>query len=106
MSKSDPGLHQADRLTERQREVLVCIAKGMTNSEIAARLYLSQRSVEREIASARRALKAKNREVMLLLAFDRRVITSEDLKVHSESHMNDDHCDCAGGAKKLTDRQR
>jgi hypothetical protein len=51
-------------------------------------------------------LKAKNREVMLLLAFDRRVITSEDLKVHSESHMNDEHCDCAGGAKKLTDRQR
>lgn len=103
MSKSDPGLNQADRLTERQREVLVCIAKGMTNSEIAERLYLSQRSVEREIAGARKSLKAKNREVMLLLAFDCRVITSEDLQVHSESQMNEEHCACAGSAEKRTD---
>lgn len=104
MSKSDPGLNQADRLTERQREVLVCMAKGMTNAEIAEHLYLSRRSVEREIASARESLKAKNREVMLLLAFDCRVITSEDLKVHSDTHMSAEHCACAGGTENPNDR--
>jgi len=94
MSKSDPGLSLASRLTERQREVLVCMAKGMSNPEIATHLYLSQRSVEREIASARRSLRAKNREVMLLLAFEGQVITSEHLKVHFGAHETDEECRC------------
>ena len=38
-------------LTEREREVLAEIAKGMTNSAIAATLLLTERAVEKHINS-------------------------------------------------------
>jgi DNA-binding CsgD family transcriptional regulator len=40
-----------DRLTAREVEVLQLLAAGSTNKEIAARLFLSARTVERHIAS-------------------------------------------------------
>ena len=82
MEKVDPDLNLEDRLTERQREVLVCMAQGMTNSQIAKSLYISQRSVEREIASARRLFKVESREVLLLFAYHLGVVRDEHLKVH------------------------
>jgi DNA-binding NarL/FixJ family response regulator len=41
----------ADRLTEREVEVLRLVADGRTNREIADRLFLSVRTVERHIAN-------------------------------------------------------
>lgn len=40
-----------DDLTERERDVLALIAEGLRNSAIAARLHLSEKSVERHIGS-------------------------------------------------------
>ncbi|MBU7594727.1 response regulator transcription factor [Metabacillus halosaccharovorans] len=38
-------------LTEREQQVLIEVAKGTTNFQIAEMLFLSQRSVERELSS-------------------------------------------------------
>jgi DNA-binding NarL/FixJ family response regulator len=40
-----------DTLTEREREVLAAMAEGLTNREISARMYLSERAVERHVTA-------------------------------------------------------
>jgi DNA-binding NarL/FixJ family response regulator len=82
MDQVDHDRALEERLTDRQREVLVCMAKGMTNSAIAKHLYISRRSVEREIASARKAFNVESREVLLLIAYHLRVVNDDHLRVH------------------------
>ncbi|HLY49674.1 MAG TPA: response regulator transcription factor [Solirubrobacteraceae bacterium] len=48
-------------LTEREREVLVLIAAGSTNREIAERLYLSPHTVKEHTSALYRKLQARNR---------------------------------------------
>jgi DNA-binding CsgD family transcriptional regulator len=48
-------------LTEREVEVLVLIAKGKTNSEMADDLVLSQRTVQRHISNIYAKINARNR---------------------------------------------
>jgi DNA-binding NarL/FixJ family response regulator len=40
-----------DTLTERERDVLAAMAEGLTNREIAGRMFLSERAVERHVTS-------------------------------------------------------
>jgi DNA-binding NarL/FixJ family response regulator len=40
-----------DTLTERERDVLAAMAEGLTNREIAARIFVSERAVERHVTS-------------------------------------------------------
>ncbi len=48
-SKDDEADPMLARLTPRETEVLAAMASGLSNSAIAARLYLSQRAVEKHI---------------------------------------------------------
>jgi DNA-binding NarL/FixJ family response regulator len=40
-----------DTLTEREREVLEAMAEGLTNREIAGRMFVSERAVERHVTA-------------------------------------------------------
>ena len=48
-------------LSEREREVLALMARGATNREIAARLYLSPHTVKEHTSALYKKLKARNR---------------------------------------------
>jgi DNA-binding NarL/FixJ family response regulator len=48
-------------LTEREREVAVAIAEGLTNGEIAGRLYLSVATVKANVARIFTKLGVENR---------------------------------------------
>ncbi|MGQ4668660.1 response regulator [Metabacillus halosaccharovorans] len=48
-------------LTEREQQVLIEVAKGTTNFQIAEMLFLSQRSVERELSSIYKKLGVASR---------------------------------------------
>lgn len=48
-------------LRPRQREILDLLAEGMTNSEIAGRLYLSESTVKQHLRRAYKTLEVKNR---------------------------------------------
>ena len=48
-------------LTSRQREILELVAQGLSNAEIANRLYLSEFTIKQHLHHAYKTLKVKNR---------------------------------------------
>jgi DNA-binding CsgD family transcriptional regulator len=60
---------QRPDLTDREREVLLLVAKGMTNEEIAGKLWLSRHTVRGHINQLARKVGARNRTHMVALAF-------------------------------------
>ena len=50
-----------ESLTDREREILVLLANGMSNKEIAHELYLSEPTVKKSISQIVRKLRVKNR---------------------------------------------
>lgn len=61
---------KSDDLTEREREVLVLIAMGKSNSEIAEQLVLSKRTVEKHIANIFAKLGLTHRAQIMRWAVD------------------------------------
>lgn len=56
-----PQLNPLSRLTERQRAVALLVAEGMTNGEIAARLFVSDATVKSHITAVLRRLGIRSR---------------------------------------------
>ena len=61
-----------DRLTARERDVLRLIARGYTYKEVAAELFISDRTVETHVSSVLRKLQLSNRRELSRWAADRR----------------------------------
>ena len=61
-------------MTEREREVLTLIALGHTNSEVAAQLYLSVRTVESHRAHIQQKLALQTRAELVRYALDNGLI--------------------------------
>jgi DNA-binding NarL/FixJ family response regulator len=55
------SLAATDPLSPREREVADLVVEGLTNHEIAARLYLSERTVESHVRSVLMKVGARNR---------------------------------------------
>ncbi len=67
-----------ETLTEREREVLQLAAEGSTSAEIAARLHISQRTVENHRANLMRKLGLKNHSELVRYAVRRGLIPLGD----------------------------
>ena len=59
-----------DELTDREREVLALIATGLSNEEIARRIYVSQSTVKTHAARAMMKLGAHDRAQLVVLAYE------------------------------------
>ncbi len=57
-------------LTEREEEVLALVARGRTNAEIAAELYIAMTTVKTHVASLLTKLGARNRVEIAMWAHD------------------------------------
>ncbi len=62
------------RLTEREREVLDCVAHGLRNKEIAARLSLSAHTVAAHLSSIYEKLNVSSRTQAALFARSQRIV--------------------------------
>jgi DNA-binding NarL/FixJ family response regulator len=64
-----------DPLTEREREVLRLVATGANNAEIAAELYLSERTVKGHISAIFSKLGVRDRAAAIIRAYDAGIVT-------------------------------
>ena len=68
--RADPPTTPIDPLTEREEQVLLTIARGRTNAEIARDLYISLSTVKTHIASLMAKLGARNRVEIAMWAYE------------------------------------
>jgi DNA-binding NarL/FixJ family response regulator len=59
-----------DELTAREREVVSLVASGLSNEEIAGRIYVSQSTVKTHVARAMAKLGARDRAQLVVIAYE------------------------------------
>jgi DNA-binding NarL/FixJ family response regulator len=70
------GSSAREALTAREQEVLRLLARGLRNKEIAARLYVSERTVNFHLANIYQKLNVSGRTEALSKALEQRLITA------------------------------
>jgi DNA-binding NarL/FixJ family response regulator len=69
-AQTSPPRQPTEPLTAREEEVLVPVAQGRTNSEIASELYITPSTVKAHLASLMRKLGARNRVEVAMWAHE------------------------------------
>jgi len=63
------------RLTDREREVLSLVAEGLSNDEIAGRLYLSPLTTKTHVSRIMTKLDARDRAQLVVMAYESGLVT-------------------------------
>lgn len=66
---------QPERLTRRELDVLACIAKGFSNNDIAADLFVSEKTVKNHMTNIFRKLNVNDRTQALIYALKHKIMT-------------------------------
>ncbi|MCG5211796.1 response regulator transcription factor [Streptosporangium sp. KLBMP 9127] len=77
--RPEPGqqvARQLDGVTEREREVLLLIARGLSNTEIAEHLHLSSGTVKTHIGRLLAKLRARDRAQLVISAYESGLVTA------------------------------
>jgi len=65
-----PQLGNVEQLTEREREVLVLVARGLSNAEIAAELFISPATAKTHVSRIMMKLDARDRAQLVAFAYE------------------------------------
>jgi DNA-binding NarL/FixJ family response regulator len=66
----EPGARILAKITEREREVLSLVAEGLSNDEIATRLYLSPLTTKTHVSHIMTKLDARDRAQLVVIAYE------------------------------------
>ena len=64
-----------DLLTEREREVFVAVAQGLSNAEIAEQLFMAHATVKTHVSRLLTKLSARDRAQLVVLAYESGVVS-------------------------------
>jgi len=70
--KPHPGITE---LTEREREVLLAVASGMSNAEIAETMFISHATAKTHVSRLLAKLEARDRAQLVMIAYESGVVT-------------------------------
>ncbi len=62
------------RLTEREREVLICLVEGLSNKEIASKLFISDKTVKIHVSKIYKKLDVKSRSQAVIHAVQHHLV--------------------------------
>jgi len=65
------------KLTKRERDVLECLVKGYSNKEMAAALFISEKTVKNHLTNIFRKLEVKDRTQAVIYALKHKVVKTE-----------------------------
>lgn len=65
-------------LTERERDVLICLVEGLTNKEIGERLFVSEKTVKIHVSNIFKKLNVKSRSQVVIHAVQHRLVPFPD----------------------------
>jgi DNA-binding NarL/FixJ family response regulator len=71
-----PPPRQLNGITERERQVLTLIGRGMSNSEIAGQLFISMATVKAHVARLLTKLGARDRVQLVITAYEARLVST------------------------------
>ena len=72
---SGPASPALDVLTDREREVLALVGRGLSNEEIGAELYISVATARTHVSRAMTKLHARDRAQLVVTAYESRLVT-------------------------------
>ncbi|MCX4548081.1 MULTISPECIES: response regulator transcription factor [unclassified Streptomyces] len=70
LSRAADARGKLDQLTGREREVVALVAAGLSNAEIAAKLYVVEGTVKAHVSAVLSRLELKNRVQLAILAYE------------------------------------
>jgi DNA-binding NarL/FixJ family response regulator len=69
-AKEPPSSSRLDALTDREREIVAVVAQGLSNDDIARRLFLSPATVKTHVNRAMTKLGVRDRAQLVVLAYE------------------------------------
>jgi DNA-binding NarL/FixJ family response regulator len=70
----EPAKEEKELLTEREKEVLLCLVQGMNNKEIAQSLFISDKTVKIHVSKIFKKLDVKSRSQVVIYAVQNQLV--------------------------------